>query len=108
MRRRSSRLKSEHERHQDLIFQDLKDMEDIERQSGFQEKSASELAAESLADICGFSKQELLDIYKPGMNGAQFVEALGAKRIRDNLETLFRVLLAAAVIAFAFAVAWRK
>jgi hypothetical protein len=104
MRGRSSRVKSEYERQQDLIFQELKDMEDIERRSGIQEKSA----AESLAEICGLSKKELFDLYKPGMNGSQFVEALRAKRIKDDLKTLFRVLLAAAAIALAFAVAWKN
>ncbi len=108
MRGRSSRVKSEYERQQDLIFQELKDMEDIERRSGIQEKSAAESAAESLAEICGLSKKELFDLYQPGMNGSQFVEALRAKRLRDGLKTLFRVLLAVTAIALAFAVAWKN
>jgi hypothetical protein len=43
------------------------------------------------------------------MNGAQFVEALRAKRTKDDLKTLlFGVLLALAVIALAIAMTWKN
>ncbi len=64
---------------QDRIFQEIKDLEDI----GIQKEGENATIVsfwERLAITYGLSLEELVALYRPGMNGARFLEAIKSAR----------------------------
>jgi hypothetical protein len=70
------RRKEDYQHFQDHIFQQMQTMTDIEAQLASDVKSA----LDTLRDLYGFTDQEMIDLYRPGMNGQKYLEILKAAR----------------------------